>query len=145
MPIVRSEDIEPRRLDEGARAALIDALYAVQRTIFANVSREEFARQVVETTADHTVIRVHHDEKGAIVGFFAAHGYVRTLQGRPALILRGQAGNLRGARGGSSSLGWALRRAFDFRRRFPGLPMWFFGCMVHPSSYGLLVRSLGRV
>jgi len=145
MPIVRSEDIEPRTLDEAGRAALIDALYAVQRTIFANVSREEFGQHVVYSSADHTVIRVHYDEKGAIVGFFGAHAFVRTLQGRPALILRGEAGNLRGARGGGSSLGWALRRAFDYRRRFPGLPMWFMGCMVHPSSYLLLVRSLGRV
>ena len=54
--IVRDEVIDPKALDEAAVEALIHRLYAVHKEIFDGVSLEEFARYVVRSKAERTLI-----------------------------------------------------------------------------------------
>ena len=145
MKVVHSEALIPAELGAAARAQLIDDLYRVHVEIFDGVDRAAFAAYVVESPADHTSILVHRDSAGAIVGYFAEHEFHRTLHGRPCVVLRGEAGLLRAFRGSQSNLRFGLGVAARLLLAAPSRPVYYLGCLVHPSSYYQLARYMRPV
>ena len=145
MKVVHSEVLVPAELGAAARAQLIDDLYRVHVEIFDGVDRAGFAAYVVESPADRTSILVHRDGAGAIVGYFAGHEFHRTLHGRACVVLRGEAGLLRAFRGSGSNLRFGLGVAARLVLGSPNRPVYYLGCLVHPSSYYQLARYVRPV
>jgi CRP-like cAMP-binding protein/uncharacterized protein (DUF2236 family)/bacterioferritin-associated ferredoxin len=145
MPPVRSEVVIPSALESSAREAFTDALYAVHSRIFDGVDRDAFAHYVVDSPADETKILLHRDEAGEIVGYFAVHQFRRTVRGRPAVILRGETGVLREQRGGASTLRFGFGEAIRIVAGSPGVPVYYLGCLVHPTSYHSLCKYMRPV
>ncbi len=145
MKVDHGEVLIPAELGAAARGQLIDDLYRVHVEIFDGVDRAAFAAYVVESPADRTSILVHRDSAGAIVGYFAAHEFHRTLHGRPCVVLRGEAGLLRAFRGSGSNLRFGLGLAARVVLATPNRPVYYLGCLVHPSSYYQLARYVRPV
>lgn len=145
MPSVRQEVVIPKTLDARAREAFVDSLYRVHSQIFDGVDRDTFVHYVVDSPAEQTQIQVHRDEAGDIIGYFAFHLFRRTVRGRPSAILRGETGMLREHRGGASNLRFGLAQGIKLFAQNPGVPMYYLGCLVHPTSYHYLCKYVSPV
>jgi hypothetical protein len=138
--IARSDVVIPGKLDAAARNGFIDALYKVHCEVFDGVSRDSFAKYVVESQAEQTWINVHRNDAGEIVGYFALHVFERELGGQPSAIFRAEAGTLRNYRGGNTNTRFGLGLALPYLLRHPGRRVYYLGSLVHPSSYCLFAR-----
>lgn len=145
MPIVRSHVVVPSRLAPPDKDALVASLYSAHIDIFDGVSRDEFARYVVDSPADETSILVHRDEHDDVVGYFASHTFEAEVDGKPAVILRGEAGLRRRFRGGASNTRFGVAQGLRALLRHPGRPIYYLGCLVHPSSYYNLAKHVRRM
>ncbi|HEX8699868.1 MAG TPA: cyclic nucleotide-binding domain-containing protein [Myxococcaceae bacterium] len=143
--IASTELILLKTLSREQREQLTDALYAVHQHIFAGVERPLFVRFVMESKAEHTWIQVHRNEEGAIVGYFALHIFERMLGGKLTAVFRAQAGSLRAYRGGNITMRCALGLALRYLLRHPGRPAFYWGPVIHPSSYALFAKYFGEV
>jgi hypothetical protein len=138
--IARSDIVVPSQLDPAARQAFIDALYKVHCEVFDGVTREAFAKYVVESKAEQTWINVHRNHAGEIVGYFALHVFERVLAGRLSAIFRAEAGTMRTYRGGNTNTSFGLKLALPYLLRHPGRRVYYLGSLVHPSSYCLFAK-----
>lgn len=138
--IARSEVVVPNKLDPAARQGFIDALYKVHCEVFDGVTRDSFAKYVVESKAEQTWINVHRNHAGEIVGYFALHVFERELAGRASAIFRAEAGTLRTYRGGNTNTRFGLKLALPYLLRHPGRRIYYLGSLVHPSSYSLFAK-----
>jgi CRP-like cAMP-binding protein len=143
--ITNTEVILPHSLSAEARRQLIDSLYAVHRRIFDGVSRESFARYVVESKAEHTWLLLHKNEAGEVVGYFALHLFEKQLGDEPLAVFRAEAGLLREYRGGNVNARFWMQRVARYVLRHPGRRVFYMGSLVHPSSYWLFARHCGEV
>ncbi|HLT35761.1 MAG TPA: hypothetical protein VK034_05735, partial [Enhygromyxa sp.] len=135
MPPARGEIVIPETLDSPAREALVDALYRVHSEIFDGVDRDAFVHYVIDSPAERTRIMVQRDDADRIVGYFAFHLFRRTIRGREVAVLRGESGFLREHRGGASTLRFGFGEGIDAFARNLGVPLYYLGCLVHPTSY----------
>jgi hypothetical protein len=138
--IARSDVVIPSTLDAAARRGFVDALYKVHCEVFDGVSREAFAKYVVESQAEQTWINVHRNDAGEIVGYFALHVFERELGGQASAIFRAEAGTRRTYRGGNTNTRFGLKLALPYLLRHPGRRVYYLGSLVHPSSYCLFAR-----
>jgi CRP-like cAMP-binding protein len=145
MPPVRSEVVVPSSLQGPEREAFIDALYAVHASIFDGVDRDAFVHYVVDSPAEQTRIQVHRDQSGRIVGYFAFHMFRRDVRGQASMILRAESGILREFRGGASSLRFGFGEGIRHAARSSGMPIYYLGCLVHPTSYHMFCKYLHPV
>jgi CRP-like cAMP-binding protein len=143
--IASTELILLKSLGPEERQQLADALFAVQQQIFDGVERATFIRFVMESKAEHTWIEVHRNEAGAIVGFFALHVFERRLGGEMTAVFRAQAGSLRAYRGGNVTMGYGLLLALRYLLLHPGRRAFYWGPVIHPSSYSLFANYFGEV
>lgn len=138
--IARSDIVVPNKLEPAARQGFIDALYQVHCQVFDGVTRDSFAKYVVESKAEQTWINVHRNDAGEIVGYFALHIFERELGGQASAIFRAEAGTLRTYRGGNTNTRFGLKLALPYLLRYPGRRVYYLGSLVHPSSYCLFAR-----
>lgn len=135
---VDGEVLIPKEMRPEQRHALTDALYAIQQEVFDGVDRATFARYVVESKAERTWIRVHRDAAGEIGGYAALHLFERRIGGRPVIILRAEAGSRRDLRGGNANIGFLFSQILRVYLEDRSRPLYYLGCLVHPSSYALI-------
>lgn len=146
MPRIASTDVViPKTLSAEERQKLVDDLYAVHCQIFDGVERESFAKYVVESKAEHTWIQLHKGEAGEIVGYCALHIFEKELMGKPAAVIRMEAGMLRAYRGGNSNASFGVKKALRYIVKNPGRRMFYLGSLVHPSSYSLFAKFFADV
>jgi CRP-like cAMP-binding protein len=138
--IAKSAIVVPSKLDPAARQEFIDALYKVHCEVFDGVSRDAFAKYVVESPAEHTWINVHRNHAGEIVGYFALHIFERELAGKASAIFRAEAGTLRAYRGGNTNMRFGLKLGVPYLLRYLGRRFYYLGSLVHPSSYCLFAK-----
>lgn len=138
--IARSDIVVPNKLGPAARQEFIDALYKVHCEVFDGVSRDSFAKYVVESQAEHTWINVHRNLAGEIVGYFALHIFERELAGKASAIFRAEAGTLRAYRGRNTNTRFGLKLGLPYLLRYPGRRVYYLGSLVHPSSYCLFAK-----
>lgn len=143
--IARSDVVVPSKLGPVARQELIDALYKVHCEVFDGVSRDSFAKYVVESKAEHTWINVHRNLAGEIVGYFALHIFERELAGKESAIFRAEAGTLRAYRGRSTNTRFGFKLGLPYLLRHPGRRVYYLGSLVHPSSYCLFAKHFDVV
>ena len=133
MPTIKREIIDPKTLSPAAKSSLIDELHATHAAIFDGVSKADFGKYVVNSPAERTRIEVYRAE-GRIVGYFAVHTFVRTIEGRQWVVVRAESGKLPSHRHGARArlmIGEVLRVC----ARYPRARKAFLGCFVHPSAY----------
>ena len=141
MPKIASSDIVvPNTLDPAARQGFIDALYKVHCEVFDGVTRDAFAKYVVESKAEQSWINVHRNHAGEIVGYFALHIFERELAGQSSAIFRAEAGTLRAYRGGNTNTRFGLKLFLPYLLRYPKRRIYYLGSLVHPSSYCLFAK-----
>ncbi len=138
--IARSDIVVPNKLDPAARQGFIDALYKVHCEVFDGVTRDSFAKYVVESQAEQTWINVHRNHAGEIVGYFALHIFERELAGKASAIFRAEAGTMRAYRGGDTNMRFGLELGLPYLLRHPGRRVYYLGSLVHPSSYSLFAK-----
>jgi CRP-like cAMP-binding protein len=138
--IARSDIVVPKKLDRAARQGFIDALYKVHCEVFDGVTRDSFAKYVVESQAERTWINVHRNHAGEIVGYFALHIFERELAGKASAIFRAEAGTMRAYRGGNTNTSFGLKLCLPYLLRYPGRRVYYLGSLVHPSSYCLFAK-----
>jgi CRP-like cAMP-binding protein len=143
--IARTEVILLKNLSAEERQRLADALYAIHRQIFDVADRGSFVRPVIESKAEHTWIQVHRNAAGDIVGYFALHCFERRLGGELTAVFRAQAGSLRAYRGDNVSMSFGLSLVLRYLLRHPGRRAFYWGPLVHPSSYSLFAKYFGEV
>lgn len=142
MPHIESTVVlDPKTLPGSQREQLITDLYSVHCEIFDGVSRDEFARYVVESKAEDTRIQVLYGEDKQIAGYVASHRFHRKLRGEQVAINRAEAGLRRPYRGNGSPAMFLASRMLKTRWEFPG-PQYYLGCLVHPSSYSGFARTV---
>ena len=142
--IVRNEIVDPATLDESAIDALVTALYSVHTEIFDGVSREEFARYVVKSPAKKTRIQLSYGENGELAGYLAMHAFRPTLRAEECTVLRAEAGLRRAYRGNASTAGFAISNLLATKWEYSG-PLFYLGCLVHPSSYTIFANNAPAV
>jgi CRP-like cAMP-binding protein len=139
------EIVIPKELLPAEREALIDALYAIQREVFDGVDRAAFAKYVVESKAERTWISLQRDAEGKIGGYAALHAFERRIDGRAVLILRAEAGSRRNLRGGNASIRFFFSQFLRCYLEDRARPLYYLGCLVHPSSYALIAKFAASV
>lgn len=132
---VSRRTLVPADMSADERARFARDLYAVHSHIFSGVSMERFASHVVEPPAEHTAIQVFEDETGRLVGYCAFHRYARALNGEPVIVLRAEAGLLPEYRGKALAHWFGMFGALREKLRHPFTRVFYFGTLVHPSSY----------
>lgn len=138
--IRRTEVVEPKGLSPADLTRLTDALYNVHSEIFDGVSREEFARYVVESSADETHIQLSYGEGDELAGYIAFHAFRRVFREEACTVTRAEAGLRRAYRGNGSQGSFFLSRLLKTRWKYGG-PHYYLGCLVHPSSYTAFARD----
>ena len=142
---VGRETVEPDRLPRPERDAFLKDLYAVHSLIFSGISEEEFNHHVVESPAVRTLIQVYSGRGGGIVGYCAFHKFVRSVQGRDVIVIRAEAGLLPDYRGHGVAHWFGMVRALLEKLLHPLTPVYYFGTLVHPSSYRFFCKYFPRV
>ncbi len=142
--IVRNETIDPSTLTSGEKDTLISSLYAVHSEIFDGVSRDQFAQYVINSPAKRTKIQLSYGEEGELAGYLAIHAFRPFLNGKECTVLRAEAGLRRAYRGNSSTAGFAVTNLLKSRWDFGG-PLFYLGCLVHPSSYSIFANNAPAV
>lgn len=132
--------VDPTALTDAERDALTEALYAVQRQVFAGVDRAAFRKYVIDSEARRTRIQVYRDDAGVCIGYAAIHLFSVDLSGKNTTVMRAEMGMLPAYRG--QSLAWKFLAWEVARVAASPLSQGFFvACPVHPASYYTLARS----
>lgn len=132
-------------MSRAEREALARSLYAVHAQIFSGLDLEGFRDYVVDRPSWRTWIYVRHDAAGQLVGYTAIHAFLRSLQGRPATIIRMEAGTLPAARGRDLTMVYGLLRLLRVWARHPLRRACMFAALTHPSSYTFLARYAPKI
>lgn len=142
--IARNETVDPSTLTPAQRDDLVTSLYAVHSEIFDGVSRDQFAQYVINSPAKRTRIQLSYADSGELVGYLAMHAFRPMLQGKECTVLRAEAGLRRAYRGSSSTAGFAVANLLKTRWDMSG-PLFYLGCLVHPSSYSIFANNAPAV
>lgn len=137
--IAGTRDIDIDTLSEAALAQLGRALFPVHARIFAGISQAEFEAYVLRSGARESRLRLFLGPAGETVGYCAVHFHDRQVDGRPARVMRAEAGLLPDYRGKGASF-WFMQEAWRHKRRNPRVRLYYLGSIVHPSSYHLLAK-----
>jgi len=136
---------DPSALDEARRRSFGRALFSIHRQIFESEDFSAFYAYVVDSPALRTQIETYHDRQGALVGYCAMHTFEREFGRRRVRVHRVETGLL-GAYRGRGRCANFLAREFTRALLSAGRKQhYFFGCLVHPSSYCGLSRHIDRI
>ncbi len=141
---VHAEVIAPERLSPQALEYLIDELYAVHAQVFAGVSRDAFAADVV-LSPSRTRIAIARVPSGAAVGYTASHLYYARPETGGVAVLRSESGYLPAHRRLGLGTRLLFAEALRFRALNPLTPLVGLCCPVHPAAYVALGRSVAQV
>jgi hypothetical protein len=136
----RSTILNPKILAPQEKERLIDTLYPLHSQIFSGHDRPLFVRKIIEADADDTMLMLMRDRQGQLGGYCAVHQYEHMHNGKPIGLLRFQAGLLPAFRGRNRSVPFVLMQLLRHRFSHPMRPLYFFGVLIHPSSYLLCTK-----
>ena len=135
----------PANMAKSERKQFARELYAVHSRIFSGVSLKDFTSHVVEPQAELTAIQVFFDQSGQLVGYCAFHRFTRELERRRVVVLRAEAGLLPQYRGRAFAHWFGMLGALREKLRHPFARVFYFGTLVHPSSYRFFCKYFPTV
>ena len=141
----RSQVIVPSDLHEATRRSFGRALFRAHRQIFECDDFEEFYRYVLKTRGQRTRIEVYYNQDDEVVGYCSMHLFDRDLGGRATRVHRIETGLLPAYRGRALCANFLAREFASSFLSAPRKEHYFFGCLVHPSSYCGLSRHVDRI
>ncbi|OQS12095.1 hypothetical protein B0T37_06330 [Chromobacterium violaceum] len=142
--IAQSIRVEPARLPDHEREQLARELFQVHDAIFAGTDLPAFINLVMFPPAEHSSLLLHRDENGRLVGYCTMHRFRRQIGGRTCSVLRVQSGLYKEFRGKNSNITFLMSQVMYHWLQHPLRPLYFFGVMLHPSSYAVLHRFSHR-
>ena len=143
--LTRTAQFDPKKLSASAREDLAKALYAVHQQIFEGPGLTEFERRIINPPSCVSSVQVSRNRDGEIVGYCAVHFFELRQHNTTIIVMRAQAGMLRAFRGRNRSMPFTLMKVLAYRLRHPLHPMFFFGAMIHPSSYLLCDKYISHI
>lgn len=123
------------------KAPLTDELYDTHIQIFKGVDKEQFAKYVVYSKAQHNWIKVFRNRGDAVVGYTTVHIFEVELQGATVAVFRMEAGLLRNYRGGGSPRSFIMKQVLKYALKHPRRKLFTLSTLVHPSSYLVLAGT----
>ena len=144
-PISFQEIVYPARMTQAERKSLGQRLYAVHALVFSGSSEQDFYKHVIDPPASRTAVQIYRGKEGDLAGYCAIHSFERRLRGRHAVVLRAEAGLRRDYRGRGATHWFGMSQTFLEKLRHPFTPVYYFGTLVHPSSYRFFCKYFPRV
>lgn len=108
--------------------------------VFIVKDRERLFNNVANPQHDVIKVRLFRNDDGAVVGFFKVTVDYGERNGRKYAAFNSHAGFLRAYRGSSSTLLLGLKVLLTQMLRHPSWERFYFGILIHPSSYSLFSR-----
>lgn len=141
---VHTEIVAPERLAPQALEYLIDELYAVHTQVYAGVSRDAFAADVV-LPPSRTRIAITRVLSGAAVGYTASHLYYARPETSGVAVMRSERSYLPAYRDLGLGRTLLFKEALRFRSLNPLTPLVGLCCPVDPAAYVALGRSAAQL
>ena len=136
--IIRSTRVMPAKLNAAQKEQLAAELFQVHDAIFSGTDYPTFKGLVFSPPAEHSCLLLHRDANQRLVGYCAMHRFRRQIGRRACSVLRVQSGLFKEYRGKNSNFAFLVRQVLLHWLSHPLRPMYFFGVMLHPSSYAVL-------
>ncbi|POA98965.1 hypothetical protein C2134_08895 [Chromobacterium sinusclupearum] len=143
--IVHSIRILPGKLTPEQREDLSRELFRLHDTIFAGIDYAGFKAMVISPPSEHSSLLLHRNLEGQLVGYCAMHRFRRQIGGRTCSVLRVQSGLLKAYRGKNSNFAFLASQIMRHWLSHPLRPLYFFGVMLHPSSYAVMHKFAHRM
>ncbi len=136
---IHSQIIDPQSIDPVRRAALVEALFALNCDVFGGVERAAFERYLIPSAAIRVRIQVLHDD-GLLAGYAVAQIYEHEdAEDRP-LVFRTIVALRPAYRRRSLCSMFLAREGLCVRFAYPMRRLYGFACPVNPASYQVLAR-----
>ncbi|OHX14531.1 hypothetical protein BI347_14205 [Chromobacterium sphagni] len=136
--IIHSTRVLPAKLEPAQKEKLARELFQVHDAIFAGTDFDTFNAMIFSPPAEHSSLLLHRDASRRLVGYCTMHRFRRQIGGRTCSVLRIQSGLYKEYRGKNSNFSFMMLQVLYNWLSHPLRPMYFFGVMLHPSSYGVL-------
>jgi hypothetical protein len=132
--------IDVQTLSEAEFESLVDTVSAVASSVFDGASRKELAKYFSGGGLTRAWVQLFSNQAGECVGFNNVALYERKTEDGAVSIFRSLAAILREHRGGSSTVLYPLFKAMAYKAGHPFTRVYYFGHLLHPSSYYLFYR-----
>lgn len=135
----------PNELSASELEKFSENLYSLQQQIFDGVSKEEFIKYTILSSAEKTEIAVMINSKGEYVGYTATHYFEKTVKGKPTTIIKNETGILPEYRAFGNTSKILLKRAIKYKFTHPRRHSYSLACLVTPVTYYLMARNAYEV
>ncbi len=138
---MKTVTFNPKEIPASELQSFIDKLYAVQEAVFEGVSREEFVKYSILSSAEITEIEVMVNNNGEFVGYCAVHYFEKTIKERDVTIIRGETGILPEYRAHGNVNKIMLKNALNYKRKNRKRFTYSLSCFVSPVTYYMLAKN----
>ena len=127
-------------LSGAERTRFFDEWFDLYDEIFDGFDRPGLEAYYGDPNSSQTRMQVMRTADGKMVGFNAVRLYPVEIDGKERDAFRSTAGMKREYRGGSSTIAFGLQLAVAYKIKHPFRAVYYFGSMLHPSSYYVLSK-----
>lgn len=127
-------------LSGAERTDFFDEWFALYDEIFDGFDRPGLENYYGDSNSSQIRMQVMRTADGKMVGFNAVRLYPVEIDGKERDAFRSTAGMKREYRGGSSTIAFGLQLAVAYKIKHPFRGVYYFGSMLHPSSYYVLSK-----
>ena len=135
-----TEVIDVEKLSPEEFESLVDKVSGVADAVFDGASRKELAKYFSGGGLTRAWVQLFRNQAGEYVGFNNVALYERKTEDGAVSIFRSLAAILREYRGGSSTVLYPIFKAMAYKAAHPFTRVFYFGHLLHPSSYYLFFR-----
>jgi hypothetical protein len=140
-----TEVIDVGKLNEAEFESLVDKVSGVAAEVFEGASRKELAKYFSGGGLTRAWVQLFRNQAGEYVGFNNVALYERKTDEGAVSIFRSLAAILREYRGGSSTVLYPIFKAMAYKASHPLTRVYYFGHLLHPSSYYLFFRLAAEI
>lgn len=143
--IFRTRTVDPAAIRDADRDRFVEDLWRLNNKVFEGATLEQFLDNLFNPEARWLRVRIFEDADGRMVGYFATQFLDRSVDGRTVQIFRAQAAILPEYRGRHSTVSFGIAEAARYKLRHPFHEVFYFGMLLHPSSYHLLAKYFPEI
>lgn len=136
-----SREYEPLRMNTADRNKVAQDYADLTNQVFVVKDQQRLFNNVANPQSDVIKVRIFRNSEGKPVGFFKVNVDYGERNGRKYAAFSAHAGFLRKYRGGSSTIFLGLKTLLSQILMHPSWDIFYFGILLHPSSYSLFSRS----
>ena len=140
-----TEVVDVEKLSPEEFESLVDKVSGVADKVFDGASRKELAKYFSGGGLTRASVQLFRNPAGEYVGFNNVALYERKTEEGAVSIFRSLAAILREYRGGSSTVLYPIFKAMAYKIGHPLTRVYYFGHLLHPSSYYLFYRLAAEI